>query len=272
MGYNGAIMMHDWFNLLRFSACLLFLSIASVYDIKTREVPNSVWLFFAPLGLILTLVSLALDNWKLSLMITCIISVAIIIGLSLALFYLGLFGGADAKALMCLAVSMPVYPSIRFIRPIFGSYSQTPSLLLPLSTFNNAVLIASLLVFVIILKNSMDLARNGMRIFEGLEEERIMIKILAFITGFRVEAHKLRAEKHHYIILEKFDRGENGKIRRHLKVLQHVSSEGEKSIPREINGKIWVTIGLPFLVFITIGFMLAIFVGDIVFWLLNTII
>lgn len=266
-------MMRDWFNLLRFSVCLLFLSVASIYDVRTREVPNSVWLFFAPIGLILTLISLVLNNWNFLLINICITSIAATIVLSFALFYLDLFGGADAKALICLALSMPVYPSIRLIKPILGSYWQTIPLLPPLSTFNNAVLIASLLIFLIISRNLEDLAKNRMRIFEGIEEERTIIKLLAFITGFRVEASKLRTKKHHYIVLEKFERKENGVIRRRLKVFQRINNSKEEiSIPEEIDGKIWVTIGLPFIVFITLGFALTIFIGDLIFLLLDLMI
>ncbi|MCD6465798.1 prepilin peptidase [Candidatus Bathyarchaeota archaeon] len=260
--------MYEWIDSLRFLICLLFLSVASIHDIKTREVPNSIWLFFAPIGSILTLISLALNNWSILLIRLCVMSIAIIAGLSFTLFYLGLFGGADAKALICLAFSMPTYPNMKSLEPLLKPYSQAP--LPPLSAFNNAVLMASLLVFTIIIKNLVDLIRNDGRIFDGLEREKTATKILAFLTGFRVEAHKLRARKHHYIILEKFSR-EGDDIIRSLKVFQRVS-DGERSIPEEIDGKVWVTIGLPFLVFITIGFMLAIFVGDLALLLVDAVI
>jgi len=264
--------MYEWMDPLRFSVCLLFLSAASISDIKTREVPNFIWLLFAPVGSILTLISLALNNWNLSLMTLCGLSIVIIVGLSFTLFYLGLFGGADAKALICLAFSMPVYPNLEVIGLPLKSYSLKFLILPPLSTFNNAVLMASLLIFIITLKNLVDLIKNGMKIFEGLEREKITTKILAFITGFRVEACKIRTKKHHYIILEEFNREEDGSIRRNLKIFQRIRDEKGENIPEEINGKIWVTIGLPFLVFITIGFTLAILMGDLIFWLLNTII
>ena len=264
------MMMYEWIDLSRFLICLLFLSAASIYDIKTREVPNLIWLFFAPIGSVLTLISLALNNWNTSLIMLSVISAAIIIGISFALFYLGLFGGADAKALMCLAVSMPTYPSVESI--ILLPEIHPRRLLPPLSTFNNAVLVTSLLVFVMVLRNLADLIKNGMEIFGGLEEEKTITKILAFLTGFRIEARKLRVRKHHYIILEEFNKEEDGRIRRSLKVFQRVNNEERKSIPKEIDGKIWVTIGLPFLVFITIGFVLAMFVGDLVFWLVNAIV
>jgi len=122
------------------------------------------------------------------------------------------------------------------------------------------------------LRNLADLIKNGMEVFEGLEEEKTITKIFAFLTGFRIEAQRLRVRKHHYIILEEFTKEEDGRIRRSLKVFQRVNSEERKSIPKEIDGKIWVTIGLPFLVFITIGFVLAMFVGDLVFWLVNAIV
>ncbi len=265
--------MYGWLDPLRFLICLLFLMIASIYDIKTREVPNTVWIIFAPIGLALTLVQLALNNWDQTFIMKWIISATITIGLSLVLFYLGLFGGADAKALMCLAASMPTRPNLGNIKPILKPHMPIVSMPLPLSTFNNAVLVASLLPIAIVSRNVVDLARSRGKMFEGLEEEKLIAKVFAFITGFRVDVQKLRVKKHHYMLLEVFDVEENGKMHRHLKILQRLSGNGEsevkENIPSEVDGKIWVTIGLPFLFFITLGFLSAIFLGDLVLWLVN---
>ncbi|MEM1581474.1 MAG: A24 family peptidase C-terminal domain-containing protein [Candidatus Bathyarchaeia archaeon] len=266
--------MCGWLDPLRFAVCLAFLSIASVHDVKTREVPNLIWVVFAPVGLALTLASLALSGWSQTFMLTWLITAAITAGLSTALFYLGLFGGADAKALICLAISMPTHPSMAEIKPALElpAYSAL-KLPPPISAFNNAVLMASLLAVVIAVRNLIDLAANGRRIFEGLEKERLITKAFALITGFRVDAEKIRSGKHHYILLEEFSRSENGAIKRRLKVLQRLNMEEESesgsNIPEEFNGKIWVTIGLPFLVFITVGFATAVLAGDIIFWLVE---
>lgn len=252
---------------VRFLLCLLFLLIASIYDIRTREVPNWIWAVFAPIGLSLTLVSLALDGWSYPCITMLLISAFLTVCLSLALFYIGMFGGADAKALMCLAAAMPIYPE---------KFKLTAKFLLPMppiSTFNNAVLAASLLTLAISFRNLMDLIKCKGRIFEGLDEDKPLKKIVAFITGFRVDAEKIHDDKHYYIPLEEFSIGENGKLIRHLKILRNlnVEEQGEKLIPKELSGKVWVTIGLPFLVFIMLGFLASFLFGDIIFWLITAV-
>jgi preflagellin peptidase FlaK len=257
---------YEWIDPLRFLLCLLFLLIASIYDVRTREVPNWVWAFFAPIGLALTFTSLAVDGWSHQRITMLVISAFLTICLSLALFYIGMFGGADAKALMCLAAAMPIYPE---------KFELVTKILLPMppiSTFNNAVLIASLLTIANSFRNLIDFIKYKGRIFEGLEDDRLLKKIAAFITGFRVDAAKILYEKHYYILLEEFSRGEDGRLIRSLKILRSLNDEKreEKLIPEEFSGKVWVTMGLPFLVFITLGFLISFFFGDIIFWLIVT--
>lgn len=266
--------MFEWLDSARVVVCLLFLTAASIHDIRTREVPNRVWIVFAPIGLTLTLISLALSGWNQTTILMWLVTAAVTVGLSMALFYLGLFGGADAKALMCLAAAMPIQPNISSIKPLLGSYMGAHyALPPPISTFNNAVLMATFLVVIILAKNLIDLAKYGRKIFYGLERTSLATKIFALLTGYRVEVEKLRSGKHHYIILEEFSRGENGTIKRRLKLLQRLNIEENnaagKSIPEDLKGKIWVTMGLPFLTFVTAGFAVAIFMGDMIFTLVN---
>jgi len=255
-----------WLNVLRLLLCLFFLSLASLYDIKTREVPDRVWIIFAPAGSVLTLLSLILSKWNHQNLIISALSIVLTACMALILFYLGMFGGADAKALMCLAIAMPTYPKTNFKFPI-----KIVLPMLPISVLNNAILLASSLVLVMVSKNLLDVI-IGEEIFEGLEAEKLVTKIFAFITGFRVDVKKLRDGRHHYIVMEEFSRKENGMLMRRLKLLKPIGLEEEiMNIPEEFNGKVWVTMGLPFLVFITLGFLIAIFVGDIIFWLVTMI-
>jgi preflagellin peptidase FlaK len=265
--------MYGWLDSARFAISLIFLLAASVHDIKSREVPNYIWAAFAPIGSALTLISIALNGWNQTIILAWIVTVAVTIGLSMGLFYLGLFGGADAKALMCLAASMPTQLNQAVIKPLMEAHAPIP---LPISTFNNAVLSASLLSIAISIRNLIDLARNGRRIFDGLEHEKLITKAFAFMTGYRVHSRKLRSGKRHYIILEEFSKDEDGRIKRRLKILKRLSISGEgegeeKSIPSDYDGEVWVTMGLPFIVFITFGFVASILIGDLIFLLINAL-
>ena len=110
----------------RIVLCLGFLVYASWCDYKTREVSNKVWVIFGPLALLLTGVQILLFSSQPVQMVTFyVLSFAITSGLAITIFYVGGFGGADAKALMCIALALPVYPehlmshSVGFVSPLF---------------------------------------------------------------------------------------------------------------------------------------------------------
>ena len=254
-------------EILRILVAFCFLFVSSWYDFKTREVPNRVWLFFAPIGFTLAALQSLLNFtagesvdpvlWLFSLGVTG--------GISLALFYLGLFGGADAKALICLSITLPVRPSsishqTNMLTPLF-----------PLTVLSNAVLASSSLVLVITSYNLFKLIQTKGRLFDGLEGEPIWSKIVAFTTGFKVDSDKLRNGSH-YMPLEYLSEEKDGETVRHLRVSVRLIEETpqESSIfidlPRELGGRIWATPGLPFLVFVTAGFVAALFFGDFVTW------
>lgn len=256
-------------EILRTSVAFSFLSVSSWYDFKTREVPNRVWVFFAPIGFALAalqslLNSLAGGNvdpvlWLSSLGVTA--------GISLALFYLRFFGGADAKALICLSIALPVHLSSMQ----YQTSMLTP--LFPLAVLSNAVLMSSSLVLVIASHNLFMMVKTKGRLFDGLEGEPVWSKIVAFTTGFKVDSGKL-GNGSHYIPLEYLSEGEDGEVVRHLRVSVRLTEETPQKnnlfsdVSKELGGKIWATPGLPFLVFVTAGFVTALFFGDFVTWLI----
>jgi len=255
---------------LRVTLCLSFFVYASVSDLRTREISNKVWVVMAPLALALTLFQFVLFSpQSLSLFA---ISFAITAALSIVLFYVGAFGGADAKALMCLALALPTYPNNLF------QFNVPPhvALFFPLTVFTNAVLLAALSVVYAILRNSFWRLRTGQKLFEGFENESIWRKFLAFLTGFKVKATEL--EKGHMYPLEDIGTKETGESQRRLLVLPK-DEERETIVGRilsatkegKIQNEVWATIGLPLLVFITLGFIVSLALGDLVWILLSLI-
>lgn len=268
-------MVDNFLDPVRLSICLIFLSIATAYDIKFREVPNLIWIIFAPLGLALSLTSLALNMSDQQLIFTWIVILIIMLGLSLALFYFGLVGGADSKALICLALSAPARLDIGVIGMIsHNRLQQIFPILVPISTFNNAVLLAASLIIVMVLRNIVDLVRSSGGIFRGLEGESSLKKALAFMVGYRVDAKKLRSKRNYYISMEEFSFERDGSVIRHLKLFRPVGADDRVrvEVPEGFEGKVWVTPGLPFLLFIEAGFIVTIFLGDIMLWLVANLI
>lgn len=102
-------------DLLRLLAVPLF-GWAAVRDVRTRRVPNWVWYVLGALGLVLLAADLA--RWypfaeaREMLHLTQVgVSLFFVAPLGYFFWRVGGFGGADAKALMALAVLFPTYPT-----------------------------------------------------------------------------------------------------------------------------------------------------------------
>ena len=102
-------------DLLRLVAVPVF-AWAAYRDIETRRVPNRTWL---PL-LVAGVVALAWDGWLVLdqgafsqrlFAVRVVLSLGLVAPLGYVFWRLGGFGGADAKAVISLAVLFPVYPS-----------------------------------------------------------------------------------------------------------------------------------------------------------------
>jgi len=119
---------------IRVLVSLIFLCYSSWSDYKTREVNNKVWVLFAPLALALTLSELLL--YRVSDLPLYAICFGLTAAFAIVLFYAGGFGGADAKALMCLALAMPFYPEKLFMLVPVETSPITKNFF-PISVFSN---------------------------------------------------------------------------------------------------------------------------------------
>jgi preflagellin peptidase FlaK len=246
---------------------LAFLLYASWSDYKTREVSNRVWAIYAPIALILSLTELLLYNsaklpfFGLSSGLTAVFA--------LILFYSGGFGGADSKALMCIGLALPFSTEALFT-PLMG-VSPLSLNIFPLTIFSNSVLFAAASGLYMLLRNLIQRASTGKRLFEGtLSAESIVKKFLVMITGYKVPIAKLREKWHVYPMEDVNDDGEN-QPKRKLVVVPR--DEGRDEIVERLskavdNGKIsdrvWATPGLPMLIFVTLGLIVALLFGDLV--------
>lgn len=255
--------MNQVFDAARIILCFCFLIYASWSDYKSREVTNKVWVIFGPLALLLTGLQILLFSIQPLQMVTFyVLSFAITSGLAITIFYVGGFGGADAKALMCIALALPVYPSnllshsVGFVSPMF-----------PITIFSNSVLLGALSVFFALFRNFLWTTRNKESMFDGLKKESFARKILAMISGYKVKLVKL--ENSHMFPLEDVEINEAGEKSRKLLVFPDYD-EREDIINRLKENKpnkwVWATPGLPLLIFITAGLIIALAYGDII-WL-----
>ena len=100
---------------------------------------------------------------------------------------------------------------------------------------------------------------------------------MVMITGYKVSVAKLKEKWHVYPMEDLDDDGEKP-LKRKLVVVPR--DEGRNEIVERLSkavdaGKIddhvWATPGLPMLIFVTVGLIVALFFGDLV-WLLVTLI
>ncbi len=251
----------------RTSLALAFLVYASFSDYKTREVSNSVWILFAPPAFALTFTELFL--FEPSQLPFYGLSFGLTAAFAIILFYAGGFGGADAKALMCIALALPFYPyPEKLFTPLLGQNSPISQMFFPLSVFSNSVLFAAAAAVYILLRNVIWRLRTGKELFgKGYESESLGRKILVLITGYKIPIDKLKQKWHLYpledveeetfkqklVIIPK-DEGRNAIIERLAKAVE----------AGKIQKNIWATPGLPMLIFITAGLIAALFFGDII--------
>ena len=225
-----------------------------------------------PLALALTgFQFLVYSPQPLQLIISYGLSFAITSALAIAVFYAGGFGGADAKALMCIALALPVYPNHLLPQPP-GFVSP----LFPITIFTNSVLLGALSVFYALSRNILWKIRNRRGIFEGVETESFGRKILALISGYKVKVSKF--EKGHLFPLEDVELNDEGYKKRKLLVFPNyeereeiIARITENVVNEKLGGGVWATPGLPLLIFITAGLIIAIGYGDIVWVLISSI-
>jgi preflagellin peptidase FlaK len=227
-----------------------------------------VWILLAPSSLIMTLTELFV--FYPSQLFFYGICFGVTTAFAVILFYSGAFGGADAKALMCLALALPFSPDNLFT-PLAGEPSWISKTFFPITVFTNSVLFAALSAVVLLLYNVAWRVRTHRQLFEGdQKDESAGKKVLVLVTGYKAAISKLK-EKWHIYPMEDVEQSPDTVYRRKLIILP--KDEGRNEIVQRLdtaveNGTIkdgvWATPGLPMLIFVTAGLFVALFVGDIV--------
>lgn len=243
--------------------CLAFLILGSWSDLKTREVSNKLWAASLPIVAVITVIRVYISS---GLLLLYVISIALSIVVSLAIFEVGFFGGADAKAMICLGVALPLFPDI--FHPILGYLHP----FFPFVVLTNSFLISLLSIAYVVAKNLSWKLHARQPLFEGFEREHFLKKLLILFSAYRVELAELRKGIHLIPIedVEEADGKPIGKIRLFVGAeadRDAVVNRLEKHVSNGvIRDQVWVTPGLPMLVFISFGFVASLVLGDILFY------
>lgn len=225
-------------------------SLSAFKDIKEREVEDFIWILLVLLTLPVTLLQIFYFSYlKIEHFIIALTSCFLF---GLLLFYFAKFGGADAKAIWVLPIVFPTYPQtgyspLLFYPPIF-----------PLSIVINSVLISSFYIFINIF-NNLYWYINKKELFE--KNLKLKTKIILFLVGEKINKEKLEKNKYYVsLFLNK-----NGKkildLYRDLREFDFNDLNSRKGYYESNN--YWAEKVQPFLVYVLIGIIVTLFLGDI---------
>lgn len=186
--------------------CLTCLVYAFYQDIKNRNIPNNLWFFM--LLVAVPFISYNLFIFSIPFCTTLLYSFLFTFALSYLFFILNLFGGADAKALICISLFIPACSS--------------PNLPFAVVVLMNAILISLVVVFTLFFYNVLTLP---------ISEITTLKNIKYWFVGYKLSINKLTNTKHTKLL--------------------YTIKENEKEV--------WVTPEIPFIVFITVGFVVSVF-------------
>jgi len=233
-----------YLNAIRLIVGTLLLAYASYTDVKTRRAPNILWVIMALVGAILLIIQY-LDGgfpniWYL-----------VFIPIMIALMYLFfqmilLFGGADAKALMALAILVPIQPTLLGAQlPMWKSFMPGSWII-----FANATILFLLIPISLLLYNI------GKR----------NLKFPHCLLGYVITVEK--AKQTFVWPLEKIKDG-----KRKLMYMPKNFDVDEELAEFEKQGitEIWVTPKIPFMIPLLIGFIVSFLLGDLLLQLVRVL-
>jgi preflagellin peptidase FlaK len=228
-------------NGIRLITGAVLLAYASYTDIKTRRASNILWVIMGIVGAILLVIQY-LDGgfpniWYLAF-------IPIMIGLFFQMRLL--FGGADAKALMALAILVPIQPVIEGF-PLWKPYLSLPGSWI---IFANAIILFLLIPISLLVIN---IGKRNLRFphcFLGY-----VISVEKAKQTFVWPLEKIKDGKRKLVYMPKnFDVDEE-------------LAEFEKLGIKEI----WVTPKIPFMIPLLVGFLAAFILGDILLQIVQLI-
>jgi preflagellin peptidase FlaK len=221
-------------NIIRLLTGTFLLTYASYTDIKTRRAANILWVIMAVIGGILLIVQYVWVGFE---NVWYFVFIPIMIALMYVFFQMRLlFGGADAKALMALAILVPIQPVVEPL-PIWRSFMPGSWII-----FANAVILFLLIPLSLLVYN---IAKRNLKFPNCL---------LGYVM--RVEDAKQRF----VWPLEKIKDG-----KRKLMYMPKTFDVDEELKEFEELGitDIWVTPKIPFMIPLLAGFLASFLLGDI---------
>ena len=216
------------YNIIGIGLALTMLIVGSIIDVWKREIHDYYWIGFGAVGFLLVFISSDLIPDLLTIGFALIIAPFVIL-----VWRIGLFGGADAFALIALAVIAPMA-------------TINENIITPFTTLSNAAILFLVPFLINVIRNTISQSK-GENIFDGFDEN-FGKKMAAILIGYKAKNPKFGFA---------IEKTENGKKKFDL-AFHHAENQEFCTTPNT-----WITPGIPYLLLITGGFILQLFYGDI---------
>ena len=216
------------YSIIGIGLALIMLIVGSIIDVWKREIHDYYWIGFGTVGFLLVFISSDLIPNLLTIGFALIIAPFVIL-----MWRIGLFGGADAFALIALAVIAPMA-------------TINENLITPFTTLSNAAILFLVPFLINFIRNIISQSK-GENIFDGFDE-KVSKKMAAILIGYKAKNPKFGFA---------IEKTENGKKKFDL-AFHHAENQEFCTKPNT-----WITPGIPYLLLITGGFILQLFYGDI---------
>lgn len=198
---------------------------ALVLDLRSRTIDSRLWKILGLGGLLILAVQMILGS-DMNILPALGLSLFTAIIFSYTMYWLGLMGGGDAKLLMALSIMHPILPAGKFIIPLFF-----------LSVFTNAILISLTIPILFFLRN-----------IPHIKDVRNPRNLIRLFIAYQKDAAQLG----------RFETPlEEGQL--YVSVKEAVLGE------TSAKGMIWVTPAIPFVLFLTLGYLASISYGDLAY-------
>ena len=208
---------------------LTMLIVGSIIDIRKREIHDYYWIGFGSVGFLLLFIDPDIVPNLLTIGFALIIAPFVIL-----LWRMGLFGGADAFALIALAV-------------IASMATFSENAVTPFTTLSNAAILFVIPLLINVMRNVIAQIK-GENIFEEFDASTAK-KSAAILMGYRAKNPRFG------FAIEKTENG----MKKFDLAMHHAENQEFCTKPNT-----WITPGIPYLLLITGGFIIQLFYGDII--------
>jgi len=249
-------------ELLSIILLFIFLGISSYQDWKTREVTDWVWITLLIMGLVINVIIISTTRNRVQALSSIALSTIIAISIGFILFYLYLWEGGD----------LLVYIAASFISATLSIPLHSPKSfeILPfsLSALTNAYLLTALLPGYLLLENTYRRFLKGEQIFDGLKASTRQ-KFFAALVGrpIKPETLCLNPSSFYTILEEKHEKIWNLNFHSGMKFQDEALNAQKRVILKEVKNDhkqyIWISYNLPFLLPLTIGFLITTIYGTL---------